>query len=478
MSTTPVGDDGPPGVWAKGHRALTLGLVLTVTLVASEALAIGAVMPDVENELGDRWLYGWVFSAFFLGGLVGITIAGRAADRMHPWKPFAAGLVLFSLGLVAGGAAGSMPVLVAARVMQGLGAGALPTTAYTCIARAYDERARPRMFALLSTAWVLPGVIGPSLAAYVGAHLSWRWVFLGLLPLVAAAGALAVRAVRTEVPAVEPRPIEPGGVVAALLVAIAAGVFLAALVAEWYVGLPVAIAAAVALRIPYRRLTPPGVLRAAPGLPATILSRGLLTAAFFSGDAFVPLALRDVRGSASWVVGIALTATTLLWTAGAWIQEREVQRLGPRRLIRTGFVGLAVAWVVASAALSESVPVALLVMAFAATGLAMGPAYASVSVATLALAEKGAEGRATSALQLTDVLGTSLGTGIAGAIVAAGDKLDVDLRWSVGIVLLLAAVYALVGIAVAQRVPARLATVDTRAEDFGALGTPGYVPPP
>jgi MFS family permease len=471
--------------------------VLTVTLVASEALAIGAVMPDVEAELGDVWLYGWVFSAFFLGGLVGITLAGRAADRMHPWKPFAVGLVLFSVGLVAGGAAGSMAVLVAARVVQGFGAGALPTTAYTCIARAYDERDRPRMFALLSTAWVVPGIIGPSLAALVGERWSWRWVFLGLLPLVAAAGGLAVAAVRRGVPASEPQPVERGRLVAALLVAGTAGLFLAALLMPWYVGIPLAVAAVWALRIPYRRLTPPGVLHARPGLPATILSRGLLTAAFFSGDAFVPLALRDVRDAEPWVVGVTLTLTTLTWTAGAWIQERRVHQVGPRVLIRFGFLGLAGAWAVAAVALSDAAPLAVLVLAFGATGLAMGPAYASVSVTTLGLAEPGSEGKATSALQLTDVLGTSLGTGIAGAIVALGDSMDVDLRWSLGVVMLLAVACAALGTVVAQRVPAHLKSDEradegvtdaapdegvepgpTLGENFGPLGAPGYVPPP
>jgi MFS family permease len=480
-----LGPETVTGVWTPGRRALTLGLVLTVTLVASEALAISAVMPEVEAELGDRWLYGWVSSAFFLGGLIGITVAGRAADRMHPWKPFALGLVLFSAGLVAGGAAGSMPVLVAARVLQGLGAGALPATAYVCIGRAYDDRIRPRMFALLSTAWVLPGLVGPSIAAYVGDEWSWRWVFLGLLPLVAAAGGLAVRAVQRGVPATEAEPVdEPAlagdrGFANALLVALAAGVLLGGLVLEpWYVGLPLAVAAGWALRFPYRRLTPEGVLTARAGLPATILSRGLLTAAFFSADFFVPLALRDVRGTEPWVVGVALTAATLAWTTGAWIQERRVHDVGPRVLIRAGFVGLAGAWAVAGVALAESVPVALLVLAFAITGLAMGPAYASVSVTTLALAEPGREGRASSALQLTDVLGTALGTGIAGAIVARGDDLGIELRWSLTAVFALAVAFALAGSVVAHRVPAHLPTARRGREDFGAVGSPGYVPPP
>src|SRR4029453_2116098 len=90
----------PDGVWAPARRRLTTGLVLTITLVAFEALAIATIMPVVSDDLG---LYGWVFSGFFLGTLLGIVLAGEAADRRGTRAPFLAGLVLFSVGLVIGG---------------------------------------------------------------------------------------------------------------------------------------------------------------------------------------------------------------------------------------------------------------------------------------------------------------------------------------------------------------------------------------
>ncbi len=124
------------GVLAPGRRALTLGLVSTITLVGFEALAVATVLPDVSKDLGGIGLYGWVFSAFFLGNLVGIVAAGRAADRDGPAKPFVAGLVLFAAGLLAAGCAPSMALLVGARAVQGLGAGAIPAVAYVAIGRA------------------------------------------------------------------------------------------------------------------------------------------------------------------------------------------------------------------------------------------------------------------------------------------------------------------------------------------------------
>ena len=77
-------------------------------------------MPVVESDLGDLALYGWVFSAFFLGTLVGVVIAGTAADRMRPALPCIVGLMIFAVGLVAGGMAPTMIVLVLGRFLQGV----------------------------------------------------------------------------------------------------------------------------------------------------------------------------------------------------------------------------------------------------------------------------------------------------------------------------------------------------------------------
>src|ERR1022692_2237181 len=151
------------GLWAPDRRALTAGLVLTVTFVASEALAVVTVMPVVARDLGGFRLYGWVFSAFMLGSVVGIVAAGREADRRGPAVPFAAGLLLFGSGLAVAGLAPTMAMLVAGRALQGLGAGAVPAVAYASIGRSLAGPLRVRMMAVLSTAWVVPrtGRAGP-----------------------------------------------------------------------------------------------------------------------------------------------------------------------------------------------------------------------------------------------------------------------------------------------------------------------------
>jgi len=419
--------------------------VLAVTFVAFEALAVATILPVVGRHLGDLRLYGWVFSAFLLASLIGIVLAGTLADRVPLGRPMLAGLALFAGGLIIGGTAPDMPVLVAGRAVQGLGAGVVPAVAYVAISRCYPDECRPRMFAVLSTAWVVPGLIGPAIAAVVASAFGWRWVFLGLLPLVAAAGVLVVLALRHV-----PPPAHPGTArvpyLAVLGVVTGAGVALASLSSGIA---PVVAAGGVAggalLAVSLRRLMPPLYLSSRPGLAATILSRALLTCCFFAGDAYVPYAIVTVRHAPTALAALALTASTLTWTAGSWVQARCIARYGPRRLVRPGECLVAVGLGVMCVVLLPSVPPALGVVAWAIAGGGIGTAYAPLTVTTLDRAAAGEEGRATSALQLCDVLGQALGTGVAGSIVAAaaagiGHRPGVALAFSFGIVVALTAV--------------------------------------
>jgi MFS family permease len=419
-----VGEGRTGGLWAPQTRALTVGLVLTITFVASEALAVVTVMPVVARDLGGLRLYGWVFSAFMLGSVVGIVAAGREADRRGPAIPFVAALILFGSGLAIAGLAPSMEVLVGGRVLQGVGAGAVPSVAYAVIGRSFPGPLQARMMAVLSTAWVVPGVAGPALAAGVAHLFGWRWVFLGLLPVVAVAGSIAVPAlVRLGPPAsgrVQEHRLIYGIAVAACATILLAGLTLVAGSGAVLVG-GALIVAGVAGGLPaLRRLVPPGTLTARPGLPATILSRGLLTFAFFGADAYVTLAITAVRHRSPVVAGIAVTGATLGWTAGAWVQARLSETWQGPRFVRTGLVIIRAGIAGMVLVLQPTVPVAEGLVAWTVAGLGMGLAYAPLSLMMLRKAPPGGEGRASASLNLADVLGTAIGIGVGGAAVAAG----------------------------------------------------------
>ena len=179
--------------------------------------------------------------------------------------------------------------------------------------------------------------------------------------------------------------------------------------------------AGVAAGLPaLRRLVPAGTLTARPGLPATILSRGLLTFAFFGADAYVTLAITAVRHRSPLVAGIAVTGATLGWTAGAWVQARLSETWQGRRFVRIGLVIVLAGIAGMVLVLRPDVPVAVGLAAWTVAGLGMGLAYAPLSLMMLREAPPGQEGRASASLNLADVLGTALGIGVGGAAVAAG----------------------------------------------------------
>jgi MFS family permease len=450
----------PDGVWAPARRRLTTGLVLTITLVAFEALAIATIMPVVSDDLGGLGLYGWVFSGFFLGNLLGIVLAGEAADRRGTRAPFLAGLVLFSVGLVIGGSAQSMPMLIAGRIAQGVGAGVIPAVAYASVGRGYPPELRPRVFAVFSSAWVIPGLVGPVAASAVERWSSWRVVFLALLPLVAVAAAMTLPALSPRPPDTADTPAEGAGRDrrrdAVVLVA-GVALVLAGLSAH-QIGLAVALIVLGAFPAAWAfvRLVPTGTVALRRGMPAAVGVRGILTFAFFGTDAYVSLAMTDARDQPTWVAGLALTGATLAWTTGAWVQQRLVAERGPAWLVRRGFALLAVGIAGLLVALNPSVPVAVAIAAWTVAGLGMGLAYAPISVTVLGTAAPGQEGSASASLQLTDVLGVSLGTGLGGVFVALGDGRGWDTSSSLTLAFVVTLAVATGGVLAARRLPRRL----------------------
>jgi MFS family permease len=405
------------GVLSPARRALSIGLLLVLTLVAFEALAVATVLPAAEQDIGGLRLYGWAFGAFLLASLIGITWAGRQADRRGPARPFAVGLVFFGVGLTIGGAAPSMLVLVVARAIQGLGAGSVPAVAYTVIGRAYPERLRPRMFALLSTAWVVPGLIGPAIAGAVAEYATWRLVFLGLLPILAAVAAMTLSPLARLGPPDDPST-SGDRTGRALQLAVGAAVALAGLSMEHVPGLAL-VAAGVAVALPaFRRLVPPGTLRAAGPLPAAIAAHGLLNAAFFGADAFVPLMLTSRRGQSTVMAGVVLTTATLSWTAGSWLQERLAHRVDRRTTARAGMALVVVGVGAMAVVVSPAVPVAAAAVSWGIAGFGIGMAYQSFSLIVLSLAAPGREGEAAAAMKISETIGAALGAGVGGALIA------------------------------------------------------------
>ncbi len=412
---TTSGTPPPPD---RALRATTVGTVLVVTLIAFEAISVATALPSVVKALDGLAYYGWPFIAFLVTSVLGMVLGGELSDRDGPTKPLVGGLLVFAGGLVVSGAAFGMVQFVAGRAVQGLGAGVVIVALYVVIGEAYSEDQRPRLFGMLSGAWVLPSLLGPLVAGTLTEHLTWRWVFLGIVPLVGLGLLLILPGLR-RLP-----PRQPVGRQRrtrwpyALLAGAGISTLLYAGQRHDLLALGLAVVAVAALVPAVRVLLPDGTVRARRGLPAVIALRGIGAGAFFAVDAFVPLTLSEVHGYSPTAAGLPLTVGALGWASAAWWQGRhpDVPR---QRLIATGMALVAVAALVMAAVAFPSVPGALSYLVWLVAGLGMGLVMPSVGVLVLNLSEATERGRNSAALQIADVLASAVCVGFGGVLVAA-----------------------------------------------------------
>jgi MFS family permease len=322
---------------------------------------------------------------------------------------------------------------------------------FVVVAEVYDERLRPRMFGLLSAAWVLPSLLGPLVAGALTQHASWRLVFLTVPPLVGGAAFLILPALRRPR---TPRPAPTGGR-RRWPFALLAGAGIVALqhAADRLDVFSAAFAAlGVATLVPaVRVLLPRGTVRARRGLPTVVALRGLAAGAFFAVDALVPLTLTVVHGLGPTAAALPLTLGALGWSSASWWQGRH-PRARRHRLIAVGMVGIATAAAAMAVVSQPWAPVGLAYGAWVVGGAGMGLVMPSVSLLTLDLSPVAERGRNSAALQIGDVLTSAVCIGFGGALVAAADRGTFGLTGAVAAVDLTMVAVALLGVALAGRV--------------------------
>ncbi|WP_435738098.1 MFS transporter [Cellulosimicrobium sp. PMB13] len=454
---TTASETARPAVPATGsltpatQRTVLFGMVAFVFLGAFEALAVATAMPTVAVELDGLTLYTLAFAASLASSVVGMVASGRWSDRAGPVTPLWTGIGLFLAGLLVAGFAQDMLVLVAGRVLQGVGTGLYIVALYVLVARVFPAESRPKVFAAFAAAWVIPSIVGPAIAGLVVEHVGWRWVFLAVPVLAVPALFLmrpGMRVARGSSPAgTAPdglpdgatAPSEdgsPSGAVvdaespldrtarqASLAWAVVAAVGIGALNYAGQlrgVGLVLLLVlslAAVAVAVP--RLLPPGTTRAARGLPSVVAIRGLVAAAFTGAEVLLPLLLSHERGLSPSLAGAVLTFGAVGWSTGSWLRGRATWGLAHAGYVRLG--GTLVALGVAGAALLAwtAVPPVVGMVAWTFAGLGMGMTHPTLSVLTLELSPVAEQGANSSALQVSDAVAAATALAVTGSLLWA-----------------------------------------------------------
>ncbi|CAL9579694.1 hypothetical protein SUDANB1_04994 [Streptomyces sp. enrichment culture] len=455
------------GVLGAAYRALSVGIVSVVLLIAFEATAVGTAMPVAARELDGVSLYAFAFSGYFTTSLFGMVLSGQWSDRRGPLGPLTTGIASFGAGLLLSGTAGSMWVFILGRAVQGLGGGLVIVALYVVVGRAYPERLRPAIMAAFAASWVLPSIVGPLAAGTVTEQLGWRWVFVGIPLLVVFPLALALPQIRrrasgpaghtaadaesaagqspslpvpAERTALADRPVAPDPVRTAdrptpphdppasfdrrrirLALAISLGAGLLQYAAQDLRPLSLLPGAlGVALLVPaVLGLLPRGTYRAVRGLPSVVLLRGVAAGSFIAAESFVPLMLVTQRGLSPTLAGFSLAAGGGTWALGSWVQSRSRVEPYRERLTTVGMLLVAAAIATAPSVLVDSVPVWTVAVAWAFGCFGMGLVISSTSVLLLKLSAPEEAGTNSAALQISDGLSNVVLLSAGGAAFAA-----------------------------------------------------------
>jgi len=378
-------------------------------------------MPAVAADLHGLRVYALAFGAPLAASVVGMALAGAWVDGVGARRPLLVGVSLFVGGLLLCGAAPDIALFVLGRGVQGLGAGMETVSIYALVGSVVPEAQRPRVFAWFSAAWIVPGMAGPAVAGLLLHTAGWRAVFLVVPALAVPATAIVwpvVRGART-----------PGGTVARDVVRrrvlLAAGAGGSAALLQVAASRPerawtaVAVLSLVAAVWCAARLLPRGVFRLARGVPAVVAGRGLLAAGFAGTETYLPLLLVREHGWDSAAAGAVLSAGTLTWTAGAWLQGRHPEPDLRYRLVRIGTATLATGVAAVVVAAVPGVPVLVAVLGWAVGGAGIGLAYSSTSLLVLHLSPVERHGEAGSALTTSESLTSAVALALAGGLFAA-----------------------------------------------------------
>jgi MFS family permease len=440
------------GPLSKPYRWLSIGMFSLVFLAAFEAMAVTTIMPLVARDLDGLALFALSFAVPFAAGIIGMVLAGNWTDRAGPLPSLITSGVLFVVGLLIAGTAVNMPVFIIGRFVHGLAGAAVTVPLYVIVARVYPEMLRARVFAGFAAAWVIPSIIGPALAGVVAEAASWHWVFLGVIGLLLPAAAMMVPPMLRVHDLVQGDPSvhwSIGRVGWSVLTAAAAlALSLSKEFPEpwrWVI----AVAAVGLVVVAVRPLMPPGTLRAARGMPATVLLRLIVAAAFFGSEIYLPYLFIERYDFSPSLAGAVLTGAGVSWAAASWLQGRIGDRVSNTQAVQLGAALLVVALVVVLLVAAFTLSPVIAFVAWTLAGGAMGFMYPRFSVAVLKLSPVSAQGFNSAALSIGESLGASVALAVTALVSSAIVGAAFTPEFAVTVVI------AVVAVALASRVRPR-----------------------
>jgi EmrB/QacA subfamily drug resistance transporter len=406
---------------------ILIALMLTTGLVAIDSTIVATAVPSIVRDVGGFSSFPWLFSAYMLAQAVSVPVYAKLADMLGRKPLILMGIGLFLLGSVLCGLAPSMPALIAFRVVQGLGAGAVQPMAITIAGDIYTVAERAKAQGYLASVWAVSSVVGPTLGGVFASLGIWRGIFFINIPLCVLAAWMLLRTLHESFERARHRIDYLG---AGLLTASMTLLILGALEGgqAWAWGSPVGVAVLgvgaalfAAFLLAERRaaepVLPPWVVSRRLLLTTTLVSLGV-GALILGLTSYVPTFLEGALSVSPVVAGLALAALTLGWPISASQSGRLYLRIGFRS---TAIIGITVA-VAGSAVLAltaHSPSVVLVAASCFVIGLGLGLTASPTLIAAQSSVDWNERGVVTGTNLFARSIGSALGVAVFGAIANA-----------------------------------------------------------
>ena len=391
-----------------------LGVLFTIILAGLDNTIVSTIIPVALPELGGGHLYAWTFAAYMLAAAISMPIWGPGSDRWGRRRTYLIGIVVFIIGSALCAVARTMGEFIAARAVQGIGAGAVATLPFVLLGVVYPPQKRGRALGAASTAWAIASVAGPLLGTLIVTHVSWRWAFLINVPIAIVAAFLVIAGMHESIGQSAGRfdlagalfagaggsalmwafvELGEGKIGAMQAALIAAGIILLA-VFVWHEG-----------RTPHPIL--PLTFFHHAGYASSISSSFL---AFFSGfglSSYLPLATSAAFHDNRAIVGLVVGAFTIGWSTFAFGTGRLVHRIGERLPCLIGIVVHILGLLLFMVAFANGL--AWVVVASLVSGAGMGMLSPALTVVVQNSVPVARMGSATTSQQFIRQVGAALG---------------------------------------------------------------------
>ncbi|MBM7112433.1 MDR family MFS transporter [Archangium primigenium] len=400
------------------HRPLTtLALALCLFMAALEMTVISTAMPTVVSDLGGLHHYAWVFTAYMLASTITVPLYGKLAD-LHGRKPILLfGIGLFLVGSIASGLATSMSMLIAFRVLQGLGAGAMQPVSLTIIGDIYTLEQRARVQGAFSAVWGIAGLIGPLTGGLIVKYLTWHWIFFINVPIGLGAAALLVSRFHESITPTKRAIDIPGALLlSATVVALLFGVQGLGLN---LLALPVALVfLAVFVRVEQHAVEPilPLSLFRIRAIAVSSTAGALFSAAQFGATTYVPLYVQGVLGGSPTLAGGMITPMIVGWPLASLVAGKLILKTGFRPLIVSGLGMSAVGTTLMALLLKPGASILVPQLAMGLFGMGLGFASTALLIAVQTSVGWELRGVATASNMFFRTIGGAVGVGLMGGV--------------------------------------------------------------